>query len=71
MGTILYTGDIRFDREVFQKYQLIYPPELRNEEFVGCSKQIDLLYVDNTFLKRKFNFPKREEVLEMALKYIK
>jgi mRNA degradation ribonuclease J1/J2 len=71
MGTILYTGDIRFDRKVFEKYELLYPPEVRNEEFVGCCKHIDLLYVDNTFLKRKFNFPKRQEVLEMTLKYIK
>lgn len=71
MGTVLYTGDIRFDREVFQNYNLLYPPEIRNEEFVGCSKHIDLLYVDNTFLKKKFNFPKRNVVLEQTLAFIK
>jgi Cft2 family RNA processing exonuclease len=71
MGTVLYTGDIRFDRAVFQKYELLYPPELTNEDFVACSRQIDLLYLDNTFLKKKFDFPKREPVLAQTLAFIR
>lgn len=71
MGSILYTGDIRFDREVFEKYHLLYPPDKHNHEFVGCSKHIDLLYLDNTFLKKKFDFPKRDAVLATTLAFIK
>lgn len=32
---------------------------------------MDLLYVDNTFLKKKFNFPKRSEVLKDTLRFIR
>lgn len=42
-----------------------------NSTFTGCSKHVDLLYVDNTFLKKKFQFPKRKDVLEEALKFIR
>jgi Cft2 family RNA processing exonuclease len=31
MGTILYSGDIRFDRDVFKNYSLLYPPDMRDE----------------------------------------
>ena len=30
MGTVLYTGDLRFDRQVFENYTHLYPPELAN-----------------------------------------
>ena len=26
IGTVLYTGDFRFDAEVFKDYNLLYPP---------------------------------------------
>lgn len=71
MGTVLYTGDFRFDKEVFQNYNLLYPPEIRNPQFVNCSRQIDLLYLDNTFLKKKFDFPKKAVVQKMTLDFIK
>jgi len=31
MGTILYTGDIRFDRKTFQEYTYLYPHNKRNK----------------------------------------
>jgi hypothetical protein len=30
MGTYLYTGDIRFDKTVFEKYNELYPDNLIN-----------------------------------------
>lgn len=57
MGTVLYTGDIRFNRSIFQQYTELYPPSKYNERFEACSKHIDVLYLDNTFLKKKFDFP--------------
>ena len=71
MGKILYTGDIRFDRDIFEKYEQIYPPEIRNERFSDCSKPIDVLYLDNTFLKKNFDFPKREAAREIALDFVR
>lgn len=31
MGNVLYTGDIRFDRDIFKNYHYLYPPEKQNE----------------------------------------
>lgn len=70
MGRVLYTGDIRFDRHKFQQYYGLYPPELGNATFEACSKPIDILYLDNTFLKKKFGFPPQEQTQEAALSYI-
>lgn len=70
MGRVLYTGDIRFDRQKFSGYSELYPPELYNSNFEGCSKQIDVLYVDNTFLKRKFEFPPKKEAERMVIDFI-
>lgn len=42
-----------------------------NSSFTGCSKPVDLLYVDNTFLKKKFQFPKRKDVLKETLRFIR
>lgn len=71
MGTVLYTGDMRFDRNIFDNYNYLYPPQKRNAAFDGCSKTVDLLYLDNTFLKKKFNFPPKEEVFEMLLDFVR
>jgi len=70
MGNVLYTGDMRFDKEIFKNYKHLYPPDKLNEKFEGCSKHIDILYVDNTFLKKKFNFPPKATVIQMAIEFI-
>lgn len=59
MGTYLYTGDIRFDKDVFKNYPEIYPDDKTNENFEGCSKKIDILFLDNTFCDPVFTFPPR------------
>ena len=64
MGTYLYTGDIRFDKEIFERYTDIYPLGLRNPSFEGCSRHIDILFLDNTFCDPIFTFPPRAKVLE-------
>ena len=70
MGTVLYTGDMRFDREIFRSYKHLYPASKLNHNFQRCSKHIDILYVDNTFLKKKFDFPPKSKVLKMAVEYV-
>jgi DNA cross-link repair 1B protein len=57
MGTVFYTGDMRFDKEVFSDYSYLYPHNRRNKEFRHCSIDIDFLYLDTTFLHPKFSFP--------------
>jgi DNA cross-link repair 1B protein len=63
MGTVLYSGDMRFDREVFQEYTYLYPHSKRNKDFKGCSLGVDFLYLDTTFLHPKFSFPPKEAAL--------
>ena len=71
MGRVLYSGDMRFDREIFKNYEQLYPPHLSNHEFDGCSKPVDVLYLDNTFLNRRFNFPPKDAVARMAVDFVK
>jgi hypothetical protein len=59
MGTVLYTGDMRFDKALFSQYHYLYPYSTRNKEFKACSRKIDFLYLDTTFLHPKFNFPSK------------
>ncbi len=70
MGSVLYTGDFRFNRELFQGYTQLYPPLKANPEFKKCSIPIDCLYLDNTFLNPRFNFPKQDEALAEFDKYL-
>jgi len=70
MGNILYTGDIRYDKKVFDKYYDLYPAYKRNDKFIGVSKHIDLLYLDNTFLKPRYQFPPKHEALKMAINFV-
>ena len=62
---------MRFDREIFKNYEQLYPPHLSNHEFDGCSKPVDVLYLDNTFLNRRFNFPPKDAVARMAVDFVK
>ena len=71
MGTVLYSGDMRFERPLFGNYHYLYPPERRNGEFDGCSRKVDILYLDNTFLKERFRFPPRDAVATMAVDFVR
>jgi hypothetical protein len=64
MGAVLYSGDMRFDKDVFSQYGYLYPHSKRNKNFTACSKEIDFLYLDITFLHPKFDFPKKSEALK-------
>lgn len=37
---------------------------------MGCSKQVDVLYLDNTFLKKKFDFPSKQRALDTLKSYV-
>jgi len=60
-GRILYTGDFRYSG-----------PMLNDEVFLTqCTSNIDLLYVDNTYLDPKIIFPSHEEALVQILDIIR
>lgn len=60
-GTVLHTGDMRFNAQMIPQNPQLYPPELRNESLDGCSIHIDELILDNTYCDPIFRFPDREE----------
>ncbi|KAB7494431.1 5' exonuclease Apollo, partial [Armadillidium nasatum] len=60
-GNILYTGDMRFYPEVFE--HPILKPVLEAHE-------IDELYLDNTFLHPKYDFPSRNTATQMVFDII-
>jgi len=64
MGTILHTGDLRFDEKLIYENPSLYPKELRNKELKNCSIHIDELIFDNTFCDPIFQFGKRDEALK-------
>jgi hypothetical protein len=60
-GRILYTGDFRYSG-----------PMLHDETFFTvCEKDIDVLYVDNTYLDPRCRFPSREEATARILELIR
>jgi hypothetical protein len=46
MGTILHTGDMRFDQKFYEN-KLLY--KSKNDRMEGVGIPIDELYLDNTF----------------------
>lgn len=56
-GRTLYTGDFRFNKDIFFKYKFLYPPQYGDPFNGGGSIPIEVLHLDNTFLSEKFNFP--------------
>lgn len=49
MGTILHTGDMRFQQFMIDDNPLLFPPSLRNSSYQTCSIHIDEVIMDNTF----------------------
>ena len=62
MGTVLHTGDCRFNPGwMVERYNLLYPKRPGNvaaiEAKEACSVHIDELILDNTFCDEVFQFP--------------
>lgn len=55
MGTILHTGDFRFEKRMLQN-QFLFPN--------GKAVQIDEMIFDNTYCDPMFNFPTADVVAE-------
>lgn len=70
MGTILHTGDMRFDNKLIYSNPILYPKELRTKDLRFCSIHIDELIFDNTFCDPIFQFAKKEEALQEIKKVI-
>jgi hypothetical protein len=59
--TVLYTGDFRFDRSIFDRDWM---------KVVGGQK-VDCLYLDDTYLDPEMNFPPRCEVAQEIIDFIR
>ena len=64
-GTILHTGDMRFNLSMVQTNPILYPEHLRNSNYSGISIPIDEMILDNTFCDPIFKFPTRSVALKM------
>ncbi|CAK94931.1 unnamed protein product (macronuclear) [Paramecium tetraurelia] len=69
-GTILHTGDMRFNMEMIPKNPQLYPPQNISNENGKCSIDIDELILDNTYCDPIFKFPNRDEAFKMLCEII-
>ena len=68
MGTILFTGDFRYNFSMITENHILFPPKIRlnaiKEEEVenmgGISIQVDEMIFDNTYCNKHFKFGKEE-----------
>ena len=70
MGSILHTGDFRFNKSMFDN-ETLFPKSRWNKERRGISVGIDHLFLDNTFADPTFDFPSREEAYEGLKELVK
>ncbi|XP_043194183.1 5' exonuclease Apollo-like [Amphibalanus amphitrite] len=61
-GSILYTGDLRFWPGLLDEPAL---------QYVVSGPGLDRLYLDNTYCSPDCVFPRREEVLEQVIRYLR
>lgn len=60
LGTILVTGDFRFRPDMFKT----------SESLNKARDEVDRLYLDNTFLYKRCDFPSREVVLDKVVQFL-
>ena len=78
MGTILFTGDFRFNFSMVTENPVLFPPEKRggfNKEDVvsqmrGISIPVDEMIFDNTYCNKFFKFGLEGEILKMMIDII-
>lgn len=70
MGTILHTGDARFDNYMLEEYTSLFPIENRNPLKQNCAVNIDELIFDNTYCDKIFRFPKRDVCVKEMISVI-
>jgi len=70
MGTILHTGDFRYTERMFNN-PILFPMDLRNEQYKQIAIDIDHLILDNTFCDPKYNHPAKHEAFKMIVDIIK
>jgi len=64
MGSILYTGDFRYEYSMVKENELLFPPRLRKfnekqeavEQMSAISIKIDEMIFDNTYCNQAFAF---------------
>ena len=64
MGTILFTGDFRYNFNMVLENNILFPPEMRKknkkqeevEKMAGISLKIDEMIFDNTYCNQAFKF---------------
>ena len=70
MGTVLHTGDFRFDEQMLD-HALLCPPQKKNAQMRGITVDVDVLHLDNTFADPCYDFPPRFEAYKSLVKIVK
>jgi DNA cross-link repair 1B protein len=70
MGTVLHTGDFRFDEKMLQ-HELLCPAKLKKLSMKGITVDVDFLHLDNTFADPSYDFPSRKEAYEGLVDIVK
>ena len=78
MGTILFTGDFRYNFKMVTENPILFPPKIRLnltkpeevEEMRGISIQIDEMIFDNTYCNENFKFEKEDQIVRQMIEII-
>lgn len=78
MGTILFTGDFRYNFDMVRENPVLFPPEKRGalakkdtvEHMTGISIPVDEMIFDNTYCNSHFKFGLEAEIVQTMIKII-
>ncbi|CAM6005585.1 unnamed protein product [Sphagnum balticum] len=78
MGTILFTGDFRYEYSMVMENPLLFPRRLRGgcekqeevERMTGISIPVDEMIFDNTYCNKMFRFERETAVAERMIRII-
>lgn len=62
MGTILYTGDFRFNQGMIESNPILFPVPVGNKDLTRNPIPIDEMIFDDTFCDPLFKFPTKVSI---------
>jgi DNA cross-link repair 1B protein len=78
MGTILFTGDFRYEYPMVKENPILFPPRLRQykekkdevERMSGISIKVDEMIFDNTYCNKAFKFETEPFIVDKMIAII-